>query len=322
MTSTAFRFGVQSYAPTSPDGWRDQARRAEALGYSAFHLADHYLGPGPALAATNHPVQVVAAIPAMAVAAEATSTIRVGCRVLCVDYHQPVVLAKELATIGWFAGGRLEVGLGAGWLANEYDAMGIAFDAAGIRVDRLAETVSLLRAFFAGGPLDVTGTHVHATGFEAVPVPPEPPSIMIGGGSPRVLRLAGEQADIVSINFDNRSGRIGPEGFGSGTAERTAAKIDWVREGAGVRFDALELEIAAYVTVVTDDRDGVLGGLAGMFGFTPEQLGAHPHALVGDVEQIADLLVERRERHGISYVTVGAEVMDAFAPVVARLAGT
>ncbi len=322
MTTHPFRFLVQSYAPSSPDDWREQARRAEALGYAAFHVADHYIGPGPALSATGHPVQVVAAIPAMAVAAEATSTIRIGCRVLCVDYHQPVVLAKELATIGWFADGRLDIGLGAGWLAGEYEAMGIAFDTAGTRIDRLAETIELMRAFGAGGPVDVQGKHVHATGFEAIPVPPEAPRLMIGGGSRRVLRLAGATADIVSINFDNRSGRIGLEGLASGTAEGTAEKVAWIREGAGARFDDLDLEIAAYFTIVTDDRAGTVDAMGPMFGLTPEQFGAHPHALVGDIDQIVDTLVERRARYGISTVTVGADVMDVFAPAVARLAGT
>lgn len=322
MSHHPFRFGVQAYAPESPDAWRTLARRAESLGYSAFHLADHYIGPGPALDPTNHPVQVVAAIPAMAVAAEATSTIVIGARVLCVDYHQPVVLAKELATIAWFAGGRLEVGLGAGWLEAEYDAMGIPFDAAGTRVDRLAETTALMRAYFAGGEMDVAGTHVHARGFTAVPEASGPPRVMLGGGSPRVLRMAGELADIVSINFDNRSGRIGPEGFTSGTAARTDEKLGWVREGAGDRYDDLEIEIASYFTMVSDDADGVRTGMASMFAMTPEELAEHPHTLIGSVDEIVATLEARRERFGIAYVTVGVEALEAFAPVVERLAGT
>jgi len=322
MTARPFRFGVQAYAPESPDAWRTLARRAETLGYSALHLADHYIGPGPALDPTNHPVQVVAAIPAMAVAVEATTEITIGARVLCIDYHQPVVLAKELATIAWFAGDRLEVGFGAGWLEAEYDAMGIAFDPAPTRVDRLAETTALMRACFAGGAIDVAGAHVNAHGFTAVPALAHAPRIMLGGGSPRVLRMAGALADIVSLNFDNRSGRIGPEGFTSGTADRTDEKLAWVREGAGDRFDDVELEIASYLTMVSDDRDSVLEGMAPMFGLTPEDLAQHPHTLVGSTEQIAETLIERRERFGIAYVTVGVDVLEAFAPVVERLAGT
>lgn len=324
MTPRPFRFGVQSYHAESAADWRDQARRAEDLGFSTFHLADHVIGPGPALAATNHPVQTVAAIPAMAVAAEATSTIRIGCRVLCIDYRNPVMLAKELATLDFFSEGRLEIGLGAGWLANEYEAMGVPFDRAGVRLDRLEEQLAVLRACFGEGEVEVTGAHVHAVGFEGVPKPvqqPRPP-IMIGGGAQRVLGIAGREADIVSLNFNNASGKIGPQGVGSSTAELTAQKIDWIRAGAGERFDDLELEIGAYFTIVTDDRAGTTAKMAPMFGLSPEEFGEHPHALVGSVDEIADQLVERRERYGISYVTFGASAVPAVAPIVARLTGT
>ncbi len=319
-----FRFAVQSFAPNSAQEWRDQAKRAEDLGFSAFHLADHVIGPGPKLAATRHPVQTVAAIPAMAVAAEATSTIRVGCRVLCVDYRQPVMLAKELATLDFFSNGRLEMGLGAGWLANEYDAMGVPFDRPGVRLDRLTEVIALLRACFGEGEVNLEGQHVHATGFEAVPKPvqrPMPP-LMIGGGSPRVLGIAGREADIVSLNFNNSSGQIGPQGVGSSTAELTAEKISWIREAAGERFPEVELEIAAYFTVVTPDASATLAAMAPMFALEPAQLADHPHALIGPVDELVDRLVERRERFGISYVTFGASVMEDVAPLVARLAGT
>lgn len=324
VATRPFRFGVQAYAPASGAEWRDMVRRAEALGFSAFHLADHVIGPGPALAATNHPVQTVAAIPAMAVAAEVTSTIRIGCRVLCVDYRQPVMLAKELATLDFFSDGRLEVGLGAGWLQGEYEAMGVPFDRAGVRLDRLEETIELLRASFGEGEVSIDGEHVHARGFEAVPKPvqrPMPP-IMIGGGSPRILAIAGREADIVSLNFDNSSGKIGPQGVGSSTAELTEKKIGWVREGAGTRFDDIELEIAAYFTIVTDDAATMAGRMAGMFGLSVDEFRQHPHALIGSVDEICDALVERRERYGISYVTFGATAMESVAPVVARLAGT
>jgi probable F420-dependent oxidoreductase len=319
-----FRFGVQAYAPASAAEWRALARRAEQLGFSAFHLADHVIGPGPALAATNHPVQTVAAIPAMAVAAEATSTIRVGCRVLCIDYRHPVMLAKELATLDMFSEGRLEIGLGAGWLANEYEAMGIAFDRAGTRLDRLEETITLLRACFGEGEVRIEGEHVHAVGFEAVPksVQRPMPPLMIGGGSPRILGIAGREADIVSLNFDNSSGKLGPAGVGSSTADLTERKISWIRDGAGDRFDEIEIEIAAYFTSVTDDVEATTERMAGMFALTPEVFATHPHALIGSVDAICETLVERRQRFGINYVTFGAAAMEAAAPIVARLVGT
>ncbi len=318
-----FRFGLQSYAAADAADWRNQARRAEQLGFATFSVADHVIGPGPALAATNHPVQNVAAVPAMAVALESTTSIHVGARVFCVDYRQPVVFAKELATLALFAEGRLEIGLGAGWLEGEYEAMGVRWDPAGVRLDRLEETIALIRAHFGDGLVDVTGEHVHAGGFEGVPkVAGGVPPIMIGGGAERVLGIAGREADIVSLNFDNRSGKIGAAGVGSSTAELTKQKVDWIRAGAGARFDDLEIEIGAYFTVVTDDRAGTLEKMAPMFGLTADEFGDHPHALIGPVEAICEQLHERRDTYGISYVTFGAAAVDAVAPIVAQLAGT
>jgi probable F420-dependent oxidoreductase len=259
----------------------------------------------------------------MAVAIEATSTIRIGARVFCIDYRQPVVFAKEVATLDYFSEGRLELGLGAGWLQGEYEAMGVRWDRPGVRLDRFEETLRLLRAHFAEGEIDVRGDYVHATGFEGLPKPTNGvPPIMIGGGAPRVLGIAGREADIVSLNFNNSSGKIGPAGVQSSTADETAQKIHWIRDGAGERFDEIELEIAAYFTVVTDQREAALEKMAPMFGLAPEQFSQHPHALIGSVESICDQLIERRETYGISYITFGASVVDAVEPVVARLAGT
>lgn len=321
--SHPFRFGLQAYAPESGKQWRELARKAESTGFSSFHLADHIIGPGPALAATGHPVQTVAAIPAMAVAAEATSTIKVGCRVLCVDYRNPVMLAKEVATLDFFSEGRLELGLGAGWLEGEYEAVGIPFDRAGVRLDRFEEVIGLLRASFAEGELNIDTTHVHAVGFEAVPKPftKSGPPIMIGGGAQRILTIAGREADIVSLNFNNSSGKLGAEGIGSSTAEHTDQKIQWIRNGAGERFDQIEIEIAAYFTVVTPDGAGTRAKMAPMFGMTPEVFAEHPNVLIGSVDEICDRIVERRERFGISYTSFGASVMDSVIPVVERLSG-
>ncbi len=318
-----FRFGLQSYAADTPQQWRDLARRAESTGFSTFSVADHVIGPGPALSATNHPLQNLAAIPAMAVAIEATSTIRIGSRVFCVDYRQPVVFAKEVATLDFFSEGRLELGIGAGWLRGEYEAMGVPWDSAGRRLDRMEETLRLLRAHFADGQIDVHGQHVNASGFEGVPKPTNgAPPIMIGGGAKRVLGIAGREADIVSLNFNNSSGKLGAAGVGSSTAELTAQKIEWIRDGAGDRFDAIELEIAAYFTVVTEQRDATLEAMASRFALTPDELAKHPHTLIGSIDSICEQLIERRDTYGISYITFGASAIDAVEPIVARLAGT
>jgi probable F420-dependent oxidoreductase len=323
-TVRPFRFGVQAFNAPTPQAWRDLARRTEDLGYSAFHLADHYIGGGPQLAKTNHPLQTLGSIPAMAVAAEATSTIRIGCRVFCVDYHVPAVLVKHAMTIDWFSGGRLEFGLGAGWLAGEYEAMGVSLDPPGVRVGRLEEMVQLTRALMAPGEVDHHGTHITTFGFQGEPQPiAAPPPIMVGGGSSRVLAMAGRLADIVSINFDNSSGVIGPVGVNSGKAAATEQKVQWVADGAtAAGRDLPELEIAAYFTFVVDQPAVVAERFGAAFGMTADDVLEHPHALVGTVDGICDELVRRRELYGISYVTVGDSNLEAFAPVVARLAGT
>ncbi|WP_448624210.1 TIGR03621 family F420-dependent LLM class oxidoreductase [Geodermatophilus sp. URMC 64] len=315
-----FRFAVQAYRPESGKAWRELARRVEALGYSALHTSDHYLGPGPVSDSTGHRPVTLAPIPAMAVAAEVTSTLRIGCRMFCVGYHAAYVLAKEIATLAELSDGRTEVGLGAGWLQAEYDAMGLPFPSAGERIRHLAEFIALLKEFFAGRPANIRGEHVRVSDMSPLPLLDAAPPITVGGGAPRILRLAGAEADVVSINFNNRSGVIGADSVASSGHEETVRKLGWVREGAGERFGDLELEFAAYFLAVeggatTEEQLSAQTGMAG------EELRTFPHALVGSVDDICEELERRREVYGFSYVTVGDRAIDAFAPVVERLTG-
>jgi probable F420-dependent oxidoreductase len=318
-----FRFGVQSFSASSATEWRDKARRAEDLGYAVLSLADHFIGPGPAQESTGHPPQELAAVPAIAVAAEATTQLRLGCRVFCIDYRHPVMLAKEAATLDLLSEGRIEVGLGAGWLAGEYAAADIPFERAGVRIAKLAETAALLKLLMAEGQVSFKGEYFRVEGFEGRPKPlqrPHPP-LMIGGGGERVLSLAAREADIVSFNFNNRSGVIGADGVQTSTAELTAQKVEWVRQAAGARFSEIELEIGAYFTFVGDQAETMAEGMGSVFGLSADAMRAHPHALFGSVGAICDELSRRRESYGISYVTVSDHVMNDFAPVVSRLAG-
>jgi probable F420-dependent oxidoreductase len=316
-----FRFGVQSFNADSAEDWAGQVQRAEELEYSAFHLADHILGPGPALEKANHPEQNLAAIPAMAYAAAVTSKINIGCRVFCIDYHLPIVLIKSAMTIDKLSNGRLEFGLGAGWITEEYHALGIVKDEPKVRIDRLADVIEGIKAYSRDGQADLTNDTIDWNDFSGTPKPISKPPIMIGGGSPRILRLAGREADIVSLNFNNRSGMIGPDGVGLSTEAETQKKVKWIKEGAGDRFGDLEIEIGAYFTFVMDDPAPVLGQFAGMFGMSEDEMRTHPHALFGSVDTICEELERRRELHGISYITVGKDNMESFAPVVARLNG-
>ena len=317
-----FRFSWQAFNATSAAQWRDKARRAEALGYSTFHVADHYLGPGPALAATNHPVQDVAAIPALAMAAEATSTINIGARVFCTGYRPGPVLVKEAMTLDFLSDGRLELGLGAGWIRNEYEAMGIPFPSPGKRIERLEETIRLAKAAMGGGMLNLAGEYVHAVGYEAVPLPPRRRvPLIVGGGAPRVLGVAGREADIVSINFNNHTGRIGPESLANSTAAETRKKIGWIRDGAGARFDEIELEIGMIFVALDDSQRAAAEGWAAMFGIGLDDLRDCPHALIGSVDSVCEDLYRLREEFGISYINVQDQYGEVFAPVVARLTG-
>jgi probable F420-dependent oxidoreductase len=319
-----FRFGLQAFEASSAAGWFGMVRRAEDLGYSTLFSSDHYFGPGAISDATGHRPVDLAPLTSIAMAAARTSALRVGCRVFACDFHHPAVLAKEMATLDVLSDGRLEVGLGAGWVGAEYEGLGVPMARPAVRIAKLAEYVEVMRAHWSGEPLDVHGEHVDVSGFAGRPAPvqqPGPP-IMIGGGAPKILRLAGRLADIVSLNFNNASGTLGSASVMSSGADATAEKLAWICDGAGARFDRIELEIGAYFVAVGDAAATQLDAMASRFGVSAEEFRSHPHALFGTAEQICEALIERRERYGISYVTVAQRHLDEFAPVVAALAGT
>jgi probable F420-dependent oxidoreductase len=238
------------------------------------------------------------------------------------DYRHPVVLAKEAATLDVLTGGRFELGIGAGWMSTDYEAAGIPLDRPGVRIERTTEALAVLRGLWSDEPCTVAGDHYRVTGLDGHPKPLTPggPPIVIGGGGQRILTLAGREADVVGINVNLAAGVIDREAFWDGTSETTDEKVRWVRAAAGDREP--ELHVRVHLAMVTDDRDGIVDQLADGFGLTPDQARATPHALVGDVSEICDQLVERRERWGISYLGLSADQLEPFAPVIARLAGT
>jgi len=315
-----FRFAVQATHATSAKEWRDLARSVQDLGYATLFLADHYLGPGPAQREARWPPQHLAPIAAMAMAAASTDTLRVGCRVFCVDYHVPAVLAKEAATLDLLSDGRLEFGLGAGWSQAEYRALGLPFAEAPHRIDKLREVVALVKAHWSGEPLDVRGEHATAAGYAGLPLPaqrPRPP-IMIGGSRKRVLSLAAREADIVSISnvpFEpvNEAGRT--------PAQEAAYRFGIVRESAGDRFGSLEIESSPFFAKVTADPGASAGRVARALGVSPDGILGHPNVLIGSADLIVDRLVEQRERFGVSYITVQQEAAAGFAAIAGRLAG-
>lgn len=322
-----FRFSLQSFNTDSPANWRNLIQKTEDLGYSTFYLADHFLSEGPALESTFHPPQMLGAMPAIAMALEQTSTLRVGARVFCNDYRHPFMTAKEAATMDYLSEGRLEFGIGAGWIKNEYEAVGLPFDEFPERFSRFAEFVHAYKAFMSGEPLDLDGDFIKWQGFHGTPAPAQTPwpPLMIGGGSKKILEFAGAEADIVSLNFNNRAGMLGPDGMSSGLAAATQKKIEWIKNGAGDRFADIELEIGAYNTFVTDHQEPTAAAIGEALGMSTEDILTHPHCLIGSIDFICEELERRRDAYGISYIAVIDDgennMVEAFAPVVKRLAG-
>ena len=306
-----FRFSSPAAGILDAGALRDRVRTLEDLGYSTVTISDHFddqLGP----------------IASLMAAAEATTTLRIGALVFSNDFRHPAVVAKEAATLDVLSGGRLEFGLGAGWMDADYSRTGLVKDRPGVRIERLAESIEVIRSLWSEGPTTFHGEHYRIDDLDGLPKPvqqPRPP-IIVGGGSEKVLRLAGGMADIVSLNPSMRSGRIDHTAGASSTPQATDDKLSWIRDGAGERFDQIELHVRLEVALVCDDPEPYFEGLSGGFGLTPDEARESPHALLGPPSMMIDRLVERRERWGLSYIGVPQEASEAMAPVGAALAGT
>ena len=312
MTLRPFRFGVIVHNTGSAKEFTDLARRCEALGYSTLfvpdHFVDHELAPPVALA---H-------------AAAVTDTLRIGPLVLGNDYKHPVVLAREVGSLDLLSDGRLELGIGAGWMTADYEKAGMPLDSPGVRIARLAESVTVLKGLLADGPFSFAGEHYTVTDLEGQPKPvqrPHPP-FLIGGGGPKILGLAAREAQIVGINAFLRSGDgTSKEAAHSLVPAATDQKLAWLRDAAAARFDDLEIQSLIGFVHVTDDGSSIIEMMAKSFGVSPDDALLAPATLVGSHEQMIEMLERRRERWQMSYVVIPDNVVDAFAPVVARLAG-
>jgi len=307
-----FRFGVTTGTPprgSSPgEAWAGLARRAEALGYTTLLIPDH-LG------------RQLAPIAALTAAAAATSTIRVGPFVFANDYRHPLILAGEAATLDVLSGGRLELGLGAGWRVTDYRWLGLPYDEPRVRVDRLIEATALLKRLFAGGPVTHAGEHYQLDGAQLFPLPvqrPHPP-IQIGGGGPRMLRFAAREADIVGLlpQFD----RAGRPIVTQATEAATENKADLVRFAADDRWDALELNVIVFDAGLVGSGAGPLTTVASAAKAAAVGLIGTPYVLYGTLGRLRDLLLRRRDRTGINYYALPARCMETMAPLVESLSG-
>ncbi|MGN6794262.1 MAG: TIGR03621 family F420-dependent LLM class oxidoreductase [Streptosporangiaceae bacterium] len=309
-----FRFATTSFEMTRA-GLLAEARRAESLGYDFFFMADHL-------------DEMMAPIAGLTMVAEHIG-LRLGTYVLCNDFRNPVIMAKEAATIDVVSEGRSELGLGAGYVPAEYQAAGIPFDRGAVRFERLAETVQIAKLAFAGEPFSFDGAHYQVRDYTPQPLPvqrPGPP-VQLGGGGRRMLTFAAAQADIVSI-----VPAAAPEGGARATHLSLSSlkdKAALVREAAAARPVAPEIDILIWDVVITTDRRAAatayLGELEERFLWvidgevTVDDLLDSPYLLFGTQEQIAEHLQRVREETGASRITVFPHLMDAFQPVLTRL---
>ena len=310
-TGRQFRFAGSLQATPTGTEFNQAARRIEALGYDTLLLADHFeqdwFAVGPALAA----------------AAAATTTLRVGSLVYSNNFRHPALLAREAATIDVLSNGRLELGIGAGYEAPEYVQTGINLPPPGERVERLRETLAIIKGLWAPGPFTRTGAYHTINAMEGWPKPlqqPHPP-IQVGGGGRRMLTLAAQEADIVGIIAQSAAG--GGLHFGQDTHALVAQKVTWVREAAADRFDQLELGALILKVTITNHRRSAADELAAAWGhITAEQVLESPYFLLGSLAGVVEDVRRLREEHGINYLTVFPTDVETFAPVVAQLAGT
>jgi len=310
-----FRFAAGIRSTASRAEFVDAVREVERLGYSSLMLSDHL-------------VDQFAPISALGVAAAVTSTLRLGTFVFNNDLRHPVVLAQELATLDRLSDGRLEIGMGAGWNKPEYEGAGIPYDPGATRIDRLAESMAIMKGLFADGPVDFEGRFYRVKGFEDLPRPiqrPHPP-FFVGGGSPKLLRFAAQNAQIVGIAprvlADGKADVLGCTLAGS------EKKIAIIKEAAGSRFDQLEINTYPSLSAKVTDQARpaareVADRLRRRYGvdLSERDILESPHVFIGSVDSLVEKFQMLRERLGTSHIFVGEDFSD-FAPVVERLSGT
>ena len=306
------RFAVVNEVLPDRRGWLDHIRRIEQSGVDTVLIRDHIAAApfGPQLA----PLAMAAT------AAAHTTRLRVGTMVLSNDYRHPALVAHEAATIDWLSGGRLELGLGAGWLRGEYDQMGISFDAAGTRITRLEEAARVISALLAGETVTLHGTDytIDSLRLPIMPIQRPRPPLVIGGGGPKMLALAARRADIVGILPAPIRGDDDTDDAADRSPAAMDAKLDVLKAAAGARFQELELSTFATFVLTSQRRRDTesLIGQRGWTGTTCEEVWAMPSVFIGSPEQIHEDLQARQSRYGLSYFVTSDRDLDHLARII------
>lgn len=292
--------------------WSRLIDRVDGEGYDMIHMPQHRGTKG------------FSPLVALGFVAARSTRLRVGTLVLDNESVHPAIIARDAATLDLLSGGRLELGIGAGWLEADHTSIGQEFASIGVRIERLAEAIDVLRACWAGGTASYEGKHFRLTEATNDPLPARPggPPVLVGGGGKRVLQLAATKADIVSFVPNMSAGRVGRESAANATGAATEEKLAWVREAAGSRFGDIELHTNLTNVFVTDDRHPMMEKVARGYGLTdPAEALDIPHVVIGTVAQCVEQLLERRAATGISHYTVFEANLDAFAPIMSELVG-
>jgi probable F420-dependent oxidoreductase len=304
------RFSTQAGAATSGAEWMERARRLEAFGYSALLIPDHVIG-----------TQLWSVFPALAAAAVATTKLRVGTLVIANDFRNPLLLAREFATLDLVSGGRAEIGLGAGWATRDYESLGIPYDRGRVRVERLAESVRVMKRLFTEEKVTHEGTYYHLKEAQVAPAAvqkPHPP-IQIAGGGREILSFAGREADIVGIvPMFSGEGRIREQH--EVTAAASAEKVAIVREAAGQRFGEIELSMFLDVTL-TDDPEAAVAEISKQFDRPADQITESAYRVIGSIDDVRRRVLEMRQL-GFTYFCLRGPNVEDLGPLVGEMAGT
>lgn len=311
----SLRFGVLAESVRAGEELLDLARRAEAAGCSTLLIRDH-LVEGPF-------AHQFAPLTALAFVAAATARLRVGTLVLSNDFRHPAVLAKEIATLDVLSGGRVELGLGAGFLQRDYGVAGLRFDPPGVRVARLEEALHVFKGLLAGGALTYDGRHYQVTGLDGFPKSlqrPHPP-IHVAASRPRMLGIAAREANIINVQTVSTANGVLTDDPHLRSPQALARQIERVRAAAGDRF--AQLELSGFATVVlTDDPRRAAAGIAqerGWTGTSGDDVLAMPTMFLGPPDHVAGLFHERHETFGLSYFILSDRTLDHALPVLDRL---